>query len=73
MVPLLVEVYTVLVSYASLNSLCSGVSVLLLNWYNSLLLLSLSSLSILQNITFDQFSHCINLPFIENALHVATD
>ena len=36
---------------ASLNSLCSGVSVLLLNRYNSLLLLSLSSLSILQNIT----------------------
>ena len=36
---------------ASLNFICSGVSVLLLNRYNSLLLLSLSSLSILQNIT----------------------
>ena len=33
------------------HCLCSGVSVLLLNRYNSLFLLSLSSLSILQNIT----------------------
>ena len=37
---------------ASLDSLCSGVFALLLNQYNSLLLLSLSSLSILQSIKF---------------------
>ena len=59
---------------ASLNSLCSGVSVLLLNRYNSLLLLSLSSLSILQNIT-DSIDLCTEsyLNYLPLRLTTVTD